>query len=118
MLQTRITCAHTFHLQALYLGAVPVVAAAGIGSSVDAALLEGLPAIIVPTWQGLTTMALMKRYEDVQADMAAGKYNPERLRLSHYVCRILAVAKWPIPSEAAAARGCRPVDDVGVAGGP
>ncbi len=69
--------------EALYLGRVAVVKA----SAMDA-VFEGLPVIVVDSWDELSKERLNKEYRNVVNRMASNKYDHRRLWLSYYAHRI------------------------------
>ncbi len=72
----------------LTLGRVPVVE-----SSLLDPLFEGLPVLVLHSWAELADPAEVdRRYEEIAADLASGKYSSRRVWLSYYVCQIFAAA--------------------------
>lgn len=69
--------------EAMYLGRVAVVKA----SEMDA-IFEGLPVIVLESWDDLSKERLDKEYRNVVNRMASNKYDHRRLWLSHYARQI------------------------------
>ena len=69
--------------EALYLGRVAVVKA----SAMDA-IFEGLPVIVLESWDDLSRERLDREYRNVVNRMALNKYDHRQLWLSYYARQI------------------------------
>lgn len=69
--------------EALYLGRVPIV----VASEMDA-VFDGLPVIILPSWDEISQERLQKEYHGVTKNVASDRYDHNRLWLPYYAHRI------------------------------
>lgn len=88
--------------EALYLGRIPVVTS----SAMDAAF-DGLPVLILGSWDELSDLpALERREAELVRGMVTGAFDLRRLRLDYFGCRILAAAGRITPGATAMGMSC------------
>lgn len=88
----------------LYLGRIPVV----VSSPMDAAF-DGLPVIILASWDEIDDLPGLERREaEVVRGMTSGAFDMRRLHFDYFGCRILAAAGRATPTSMALSLSCPP----------